>query len=79
MADSAKNRIAHTSITIRGMSCGHCVKAVAEALSGVEGLRVHSVDVGRADVECTDSSVLGRALTAIQDAGFEAVVDPAPR
>jgi copper chaperone len=68
-----------TSIRIRGMSCGHCVKAVAAALADVEGLRVQSVDIGHAVVVCSDPSVLGKAVAAVAEAGCEAAVDAAPR
>ncbi|HAY36385.1 MAG: heavy-metal-associated domain-containing protein [Bacteroidetes Order II. Incertae sedis bacterium] len=35
-------------LTLDGMSCGHCVKAVEEALARVENIQVESVEIGRA-------------------------------
>ncbi|MEA3412016.1 MAG: cation transporter, partial [Pseudomonadota bacterium] len=37
-------------LRIAGMSCGHCVKRVTDALSEVPGVeRVRSVDLGRGE------------------------------
>jgi len=38
-------------LTLDGMSCGHCVKAVEEALARVEDIQVESVEIGRAIIE----------------------------
>jgi copper chaperone CopZ len=38
------------SLTIEGMSCGHCVRAVDRALRGVPGVQVEEVAVGSAVV-----------------------------
>ena len=35
-------------LTLDGMSCGHCVKAVEEALKRVDDVQVESVEIGRA-------------------------------
>lgn len=45
------------SLTIDGMSCDHCVRAVAEALEGVDGVRVERVGVGSAVVEYDPEAV----------------------
>ncbi|MFW6078783.1 MAG: heavy-metal-associated domain-containing protein [Gemmatimonadota bacterium] len=64
-----------TTLKIQGMSCGHCVSAVTEALKGVEGVRSADVDLegGRAVVEYDE----GRATTAqlvgaVMDEGYTA-------
>jgi len=36
------------SLSIEGMSCAHCVRAVDEALEGLEGVSVEKVEVGTA-------------------------------
>ena len=63
-------------LTIKGMSCQHCVKAVREALAAVPGVnRVTSVDLesGRASVE---GEVEPRVLiAAVKEAGYEAETD----
>jgi copper chaperone len=60
-------------IEIGGMSCGHCVRAVEQALGGVEGVKVREVRVGGATVEY-DPRVAGvEAIEkAIGDEGYQA-------
>ncbi|MBE2185145.1 MAG: heavy-metal-associated domain-containing protein [Rhodothermales bacterium] len=53
---------ASRTLRIDGMSCGHCVRAVREALGSVEGLAVDEVQVGEATVRPADSSVSWDAL-----------------
>ena len=62
-------------IEIGGMSCGHCVRAVEQALAGLEGVKVEEVRVGSATVEY-DPAVAGaeRIEQAIQDEGYQARV-----
>lgn len=62
------------SIEVKGMSCGHCVASVTDALTkvpGVKDLKV-SLEDGRATYEeesPVDVDALKKAITAI---GFEA-------
>ena len=59
------------TLRIEGMSCGHCVRAVREALESVDGVDVDDVQVGSArlryDPERTSRAELARA---VDDAGF---------
>jgi copper chaperone len=41
-------------LTLSGMSCGHCVKAVQEALESREDLEVESVNIGSAVITTPD-------------------------
>ncbi|MFK7986956.1 MAG: heavy-metal-associated domain-containing protein [Sandaracinaceae bacterium] len=43
--------MAHIELTIEGMSCGHCVKAVEDALSHTPGVTAVEVSLGHARVE----------------------------
>ena len=45
--------MATTTLKIDGMTCGHCVQAVTQALEGTEGVSKAKVDLqaGRAQVE----------------------------
>lgn len=62
-------------LAIRGMSCGHCVKAVASALAAVPGVEVKDVQVGRARVEVEPGATQPDDLVrAVDDAGYEASV-----
>ena len=65
------------TIAITGMSCGHCVRAVSDALRDVEGIRVENVGIGSAtigyDPAATPTDRVRAAVTdAIEDAGYEA-------
>ena len=60
-------------IEIGGMSCGHCVRAVEQALGGVEGVKVREVRVGGATVEYDPRVAGGEAIEkAIGDEGYQA-------
>ena len=60
-------------LIVEGMSCGHCVKAVTEALEGVSGVETVidvSLETGEAVVEgSAPASVL---VAAIEEKGFDA-------
>jgi len=63
------------SISIDGMSCGHCVAAVRKALESVEGITVDSVSIGKAVVQAQDDApVIDAMLSAVEDAGYTARV-----
>ncbi|WP_042665978.1 heavy-metal-associated domain-containing protein [Haloferax sp. ATB1] len=61
-----------TTITVEGMSCGHCEQTVEEALTGVAG-----VTGATADRDANEASVDGDAdvdtlVQAVKDAGYTA-------
>jgi copper chaperone CopZ len=61
------------SLSITGMSCGHCVARVTKALSGVEGVSVEHVEVGSARLRYDPARVTTDRITkAVDDIGFEA-------
>jgi copper chaperone CopZ len=67
------------TLSIEGMSCGHCVRAVRDALAELPGVDVQRVDVGTATV-AVDPAVGSRAAVedAVRDAGYDvAAVQPA--
>ncbi len=57
------------SVPIEGMHCDACVRRVTAALAGVAGVRVHRVEIGRAEV-LAEPATHGRIQAAIEDAGF---------
>jgi copper chaperone len=64
-----------TIIKVAGMSCGGCVKSIAQVLLGLPGVASASVSLeqGEATVEFESSKVTLDALkNAIDDAGFAA-------
>lgn len=67
------------TLAVDGMSCGHCVSAVATALQGVAGVTVDQVSIGAATVSLDPTPgarerTLDAALRAVGDAGFDARV-----
>lgn len=60
-----------TEFTIQGMTCGHCKKAVEEALASVEGVTRVDVDLdaGHARVEGGD---VARLVAAVAEEGYTA-------
>lgn len=61
-----------TTLTVTGMSCGHCEQTVTEALESVPG-----VESATADNEADEAVVEGDAPTAdlvaaVEEAGYEA-------
>jgi copper chaperone CopZ len=60
-----------STVTISGMSCAHCVRAVFTSLSGVEGISRADVSIGKAVIE-HDGTVSAEAVRkAISIAGYE--------
>jgi len=69
--------VRHLTLHIEGMSCGHCLNAVNRALTGLAGVEVESVRIGRADVRY-DEQVLDstRIEAAVAEAGYRATGAP---
>ena len=67
--------MAVTALKIEGMSCDHCIRAVAMALQDLPGVEVKDVKVGEALVE-TDGSVVTTSdiAAAIEEAGYRLVL-----
>ncbi|HJU67200.1 MAG TPA: cation transporter [Gemmatimonadaceae bacterium] len=63
------------TLTIKGMSCGHCVARVAKTLGTVDGLEVDSVRIGAAEVRYDpERRSVDEILEAVRDAGYEPTV-----
>jgi copper chaperone CopZ len=62
-----------TTITVNGMSCGHCVRAVTQVLSSIAGVQAVAVDLESGLVTITsDAPLAGAALAgAVDQAGYE--------
>ena len=59
------------TIKIGGMSCHHCVRAVEEALAGLEGVEVKRVEIGEAEIVYDPDQVApSRILEAIEEEGY---------
>jgi copper chaperone len=60
-------------LEVTGMSCGHCVHAVREALAAVPGVTVRDVKIGSVAVAYDETKAsVGDLVDAVSDAGYEA-------
>jgi copper chaperone CopZ len=65
----------HATLSIEGMSCGHCVKAVGDALRRLPGVDVQQVAIGSATVAYDPSSTTpDEIVDAVNDEGYSASV-----
>lgn len=62
-----------TTITVTGMTCGHCVNAVESELSHIEGVRNVDVDLDSGAVAITSDGPLDASVVAaaVDEAGYE--------
>lgn len=61
-------------LDVGGMTCGHCVSTVEQALKGVRGVRSVDVDLERneAVVVADDDADVGALVAAVNETGYEA-------
>ncbi|TGB04867.1 copper chaperone CopZ [Halobacillus salinus] len=62
-----------TTIKVEGMTCGHCEKAVNEALKELEGVQSVQVNLSSGDVEVTYDApaTVEQMEEAIEDQGYD--------
>ena len=64
------------NLTIEGMTCEHCVRAVRGRLEQTEGVKVDDVTIGSATVEYDPAKTnVDEIETAIADEGYTAFVE----
>lgn len=60
------------TLEIGGMTCGHCLRSVKQALDGLAGVTLDEVRIGKAVVTFDESQVSAAAIAeAVRDAGYE--------
>lgn len=60
------------TLAIGGMSCGHCLNAVNQAIRTVPNVELKSVQIGRAEVRVPDTDPAGdQVKAAIERAGYK--------
>ena len=65
--------MAETKLSIRGMSCDHCVRSVRGVLEKLDGVDVRGVSIGSAHVSYDPARVAPQAMIdAVEDEGYEA-------
>jgi len=62
-----------TTVTVSGMSCGHCATSVREELTEIPGVRTVDVDLASGNVTIgSDTVVEADAIRmAVEDAGYQ--------
>ncbi|HYE60718.1 MAG TPA: heavy-metal-associated domain-containing protein [Phycisphaerales bacterium] len=73
---STLSQSATRTLTIDGMTCGHCVSRVTRTLSGIPGLTVVDVQVGSATVRAASEDALKQAVDELASVGYKAAVAP---
>ena len=61
-----------TTLTVTGMSCGHCEQTVEDALREVSGVTEASADNETDSVTVTGEADVDSLVAAVEDAGYEA-------
>ena len=72
LSSTPRTFIGSTTFTVAGMTCGHCQRAVTEAISAVDGLETVSVDLTTGTVTVTADRAVDRAdiAAAVDEAGY---------
>lgn len=63
-----------TQLKIEGMSCQHCVRAVAEVINQAAGVEASEVTVGEATITHPDNLDWTAILANLEEEGFKATV-----
>ena len=63
------------TVTVKGMSCNHCVMSVTKALTKLDGIQDVYVDLQKGEVRFDNTKVvaLDKIEKAITDAGYQVV------
>ena len=61
-----------TTLNITGMTCGHCKKAVEEALTKVQGVESVNVNLEQASASIQGSADLSALISAVKAEGYSA-------
>jgi len=59
------------TLNIKGMTCGHCVKAVTRAIQELDPQATVSIDLAQGRAEIGTSADAGAIAAAIVEAGYE--------
>lgn len=60
------------TMEIGGMTCGHCLRMVQQALTSLEGVKLDELRIGKATVTFDETKISGDAVAeAVRDAGYD--------
>jgi copper chaperone CopZ len=63
-------------LTIEGMTCGHCVRAVEQALSEIPGVQRVEVEIGHARVEAEEQVTRDALVAAVEEESYRVAPPP---
>jgi copper chaperone len=63
------------TLRVDNMHCGACVRRVTQALENVGGVKVDEVRIGAARVHASDDLPEASIVSAVEKAGFPAIVE----
>ena len=67
--------MSEVQLAIEGMSCGHCVRTVRDALTALPGVTPSIIGVGSATlVVYPETATVDDVLAALHDVGYDATV-----
>ncbi|SEI52540.1 copper chaperone [Azotobacter beijerinckii] len=58
---------------VKGMSCGHCVRAVTQAVQALDAVAEVQVDLPTGEVRVASELSAERLMAAIREEGYEVV------
>jgi copper chaperone len=70
--ENQESEMTMTKFHVPDMTCGHCKKAVEEALHGIDAAAGIEVDLDKHEISLTSSASIEQALAALKGAGYEA-------
>jgi copper ion binding protein len=73
--DERSGKVAETTYTVEGMTCGHCATSVREEVAELDGVRSVDVDVDSGRVTVTSDTPLttDAVAAAVTEAGYRLV------
>lgn len=66
------------SFDVQGMTCGHCVRAVEDAVQALDAQAQVSVDLAAGRVQVQSTQPRAALAAAITEAGYDVAADAAP-
>lgn len=66
----------HETLHLEEMSCSHCVLTVRKTLESLEGVAVHAVEIGSAEIDYDPSAInRDQIVAALENRGYPVVVE----
>jgi copper ion binding protein len=75
LSSTPRTFVGTTTVTVRGMTCGHCQRAIEQEVGSVEGIRDVAVDLAAGTVTVSVDRPVDRAeiAAAVDEAGYTLV------